>query len=106
MSNAGVKGMIDLPDEILPDFKQWVLVDGMKPSAALRKIMEKYHCPSPDPALPIYLARYTWDDLDLGRTGLRARILDSAYPNSDPNEFGDDDFDAGLAHLLALPPGW
>ncbi len=71
MSETSQKAMIELPEEILADFRQWVLVDGMKPSAALRKIMEKYNCPHPGSALPIYLARYTWDDLDLGRTGLR-----------------------------------
>lgn len=106
MSEVNLKGIIDLPEDILPDFKHWVLVDGMKPSTALRKIMEKYDCPHPDPALPIYLARYTWDDLDLGRTGLRFQILDSGYPNCDPSQFSDDDFDAGLTHLLSLPPGW
>ena len=95
-----------LPKESLDDFKNWILNDGLKPSQALRKMMKKYNCPNPDPGVPIQYVSLTYNNLDLGRTGLRFKIIDSAYPNSVPEQFSDDDFDKGVEELLALPPGW
>jgi hypothetical protein len=95
-----------LPMESAEDFKRWVLVDGLKPSVALRKLMEKYKCPKLDVSIPIDLLRFTYPDIDIGRQGFRFRIVDSAYPNSDPKQFSDEDFDKGIEELLALPPGW
>lgn len=40
------------------------------------------------------------------KDGLRFRLVDSAYPNSDPKQFSDEDFDKGIAELLSLPLDW
>ncbi len=34
-----------LPMASLDDFKQWILHDTVKPSLAIRKLMDKYSCP-------------------------------------------------------------
>ena len=96
----------ELPMESLSAFKHWVLDEGIKPSAALRKLMEVYNCPTPDPSVPVQLVELTYPNIDLARQGFRFRIVDSAYPNSDPNQFSDRDFDEGIEELLKLPPGW
>lgn len=95
-----------LPQESAEEFKRWVLVDGLKPSVALRQLMEKYRCPNPDVSVPIDLLRHTYPDLDISRQGFRFRLVDSAYPNSDPGQFSDEDFDKGIAELLSLPLDW
>lgn len=96
----------ELPKESLVAFKQWVLDEGMKPSKALRKVMEEFDCPTLDPSVPIQLIELTYPNIDLARKGFRFRIIDSAYPHSDSNEFSDEDFDEGVAELLKLPSGW
>ena len=52
----------------------------------------------------INLLRFAYPDIDLGRRGFRFRIVDSGYPNSDPKQFSDEDFDKGIEELLSLPP--
>ena len=94
----------NMPVESLKDFKKMVLIDGDKPSVALRSLMEKYNCPKVHDMTVIELLRLTYPDLDLGRRGFRFRIVDSAYPNSDPKQFSDEDFDQGIEELLSLPP--
>ncbi len=98
--------MTKLPQESASDFKRWVLEDGMKPSAALRLLMEKYQCNKLDPYVPIELLQITYPELDTARRGFGFRIIDSAYPASDTAQFSDNDFDDGIAELLSLPPGW
>lgn len=85
------------------DFKRWVLADGLKPSVALRKLMDKYQCPKMHATVPIDLIRFAYPNIDIGLLGFTFRIIDSAYPNSDPKQFSDDDFDQGLAEVLAHP---
>jgi hypothetical protein len=98
--------MTKVPRESFDEFKRWVLVDGLKPSVALRKFMDKYHCPKPDTSIPIGLVEYTYPEIDIASCGFRFRINDSAYPNSDPTQFSDEDFDKGIEELLSRPPGW
>ncbi|MBI3562620.1 MAG: hypothetical protein HY080_12985 [Gammaproteobacteria bacterium] len=93
-----------VPRESFDEYKRWVLVDGLKPSIALRKFMDTYNCPKPDTSIPITLVEYTFPDIDIARLGFRFRINDSAYPNSDPKQFSDEDFDKGIEELLALSP--
>lgn len=94
----------ELPTESAGEFKKWVLNDGLKPSAALRKLMDRYNCASPDPYVAIELIEYTYPELDVARLGFRSRVIDSAYPNSEPGQFSDQDFDRGIEELLSLPP--
>ena len=94
-----------LPMESADDFKRWVLVDGLKPSVALRKLMHKYDCPKMDVSVPIKLVELTYPNINIASQGFRFRIVDSAYPNSDPKQFSDEDFDKGIEELLALPRG-
>lgn len=94
----------DLPMESADDFKHWVLVDGLKPSVALRKLMQKYNCPTMDVSIPIDLVRLTYPNIDIALHGFRFRMVDSAYPNSDPAQFSDEDFDKGIEELLSHPP--
>ena len=97
--------MTVLPMESARDFKRWVLIDGLKPSVALRKMMDKYQCPKMDVSVPIKLVELTYPDIDITLHGFRFRMVDSAYPNSDPTQFSDEDFDKGIEELLSLPPG-
>lgn len=48
-----------MPKESFDEFKNWVLVDGLKPSVALRKFMDKYRYPKPDSSIPVELIKYT-----------------------------------------------
>ena len=93
-----------LPMESLDDFKQWILDDKLKPSAALHQFMKKYNCPNIHDMTVIELLRLTYPDIDLGDNGLRFKIIDSGYPNSDPEYFSDCDFDDGIEELLSSPP--
>jgi hypothetical protein len=68
--------------------------------------MEEYNRPTLDSSVPIQLIELTYPNIDLARQGFRFRIVDSAYPNSDPNQFSDKDFDEGIDELLEIPPGW
>ena len=95
---------VDLPMEFADNFKRWVLMDKLKPSVALRKLMEKYNCSEMDVAVPIKLLELTYPDINVTCNGFRFKIVDSAYPNSDPKQFSDEDFDQGIEELLSLPP--
>ncbi|MBI3562619.1 MAG: hypothetical protein HY080_12980 [Gammaproteobacteria bacterium] len=92
-----------IPKESFDDFKHWVLVDGLKPSVALRKMMGKYQCPQVDVSVPIECVKFTYPNIDIALNGFMFRMIDSAYPNSDPTQFSDKDFDQGLAEVLAHP---
>lgn len=96
----------ELPIESAQDFKHWVLVDGLKPSAALRKLMDKYNCPNPDPSVVIQLVELTYPNVDVSRQNFTFKIVDSRYPNSDSAQFNDEDFDRAVEELISLPPGW
>jgi len=89
-----------LPMASLADFKQWILDEKLKPSVALRQLMQKYDCPNIHDMTVIELLRLTYPDIDLGDNGLRFKIIDFGYPNSDPKLFNDDDFNKGIEELL------
>ena len=85
-------------------FKRAVLDDGAKPSKALRGMMQEFACPLLDAGVVVSLVKVTWPDADFHGSGLRSRIIDAAYPNSDATQFSDQDFDDGIAQMLA--DGW
>ncbi len=96
----------EMPMQSLYDFKEWVLEEGMAPSKALRKVLVKYKCNDKTSAT-IQLLRKTYPDIDISSGGFRFYIIDSHYPDSDPNDFSDQDFDEGIARILAIPTlGW
>lgn len=96
----------DLPGESLEDFKTWVLNDGLPPSVALRMMMDKYNCPTPDATVAIRLIELTYPDIDISRCNFTFKITDSGYPNSDSNQFSDSDFDFAVEELRTIEPGW
>ncbi len=99
--------IMEMPIESLNDFKHWVLEEGMLPSNALRKMMDKYECPNPDVSILIQLVERTYPDINIAAQGFRFYMTDSGYPNSDPNQFSDEDFDTGIKSLLEHPTkGW
>ena len=93
-----------LPQSSVEDFKRWVIDDGMKPSLALRKLMKKYNAEHLDSSIPIKLVELTYPDIDVSRGNFTFKIVDSAYPNSNPAQYGDNDFDTSIEELLSLPP--
>ena len=93
-----------LPPSSAEDFKKWVLNEGMNPSKALRRLMEKYDTPHIDSSIPIKLVELTYPDLDISRGNFTFKIVDSAYPNGDPEQFGDNEFDTAIEELMSLPP--
>ncbi len=99
------KPLVSISKESFDDFKRWVRVDGIKPSVSLRQVMKKYDCPTPGPSLAISMVEFAYPEIDITSKGFRFRINDSAYPNSDPNQFSDEDFDKGIEEILALPNG-
>jgi len=98
--------LTDLPKESLEDFKGWVLIDGLAPSAALRKMMEKYDCPKPDSSVPIRMIELTFPEIDISRGNFTFKITDSGYPNGNLEQFSDADFDAAVEELRNMEPGW
>ena len=95
-----------LPMESLSDFKQWTLMEGVKPSVALRMLIKKYNYPDIHDTTVIQLLRLTYPHIDFGSGGFRVKIIESGYPNSKPDYFGDEDFDKGITDLLVNPPEW
>ena len=55
-----------LPKESLDDFKSMVLTDAIKPSIALRTIMEKYKCSAPHVTTVVQLLKLTYPSIDFG----------------------------------------
>ncbi len=92
-----------VPRESFDEFKHWVLVDGLKPSAALRKFMDKYQCPKPDSSIPIELIKYTYPDFDISSKSFTFKIHDSGYPYI-LTDFNDNDFDQLIQEILLS--GW
>jgi len=92
-----------LPMKSLDDFKQWILHDNVKPSLAVSKLMGKYNCLDIHVTTVVELLNLAYPDIDIDRGGFRFRIIDSAYPNSDPKQFSDNDFDDGLTYLRSHP---
>lgn len=91
-----------LPAEVFQLFKQWV-GQGMKPSTAIRKLMQSYRATLFEPDAIIHMLNLTYPDFDIQRGGLRFKINDSNYPHSDPLQFSDDDFDAAVEKMLRTP---
>lgn len=81
------------------EFEKWILEDNEKPSVALRRFMGKYHTLHPTTVIHFILAVYP--HIDLNYEGFENNILQSRYPYSDPKQFSDDDFDKGIAKILA-----
>lgn len=96
--------IINLPIASAEYFRRLVLEDGCRPSVALRKMMREYDISFIDSSVPIQLLEITYPEIDLARQGFRFRVIDSAYPNGDVSQFGDAEFDSGVADLLLLPP--
>jgi hypothetical protein len=96
--------VIIVPKEALAYFKMEALQNGLLPSVALRKMMVKFACPLLDAGVVISLVMVTWPDADFHGSGLRARVVDAAYPNSDVKQFSDQDFDVGIQKMLAQLP--
>lgn len=94
------------PDAAFADFRKAVLEDGAKPAATVRALMAKYRCPEPDVYAIMLLLEATWPDVSWNARSLRSYMYDAAWPNGDPAQFSDADFDAGVADLLANPPRW
>ena len=94
----------DIPVKSFNEFTQMLLSDGMKPSVAIRSIMKKYNCPNLHDTTVIHFLERAYPNIDFGRKGFRFNVVDSAYPNSDPKQFNDKDFDDGIEELLSLPP--
>lgn len=86
-----------LPDGAVNDFK---------PSVALRKMMGKYNCYEPDSNIAIQLAQLIYPDIDISRRSFTFKIVDSGYPNSNPEQYNDADYDNSIEELRTLPPGW
>jgi hypothetical protein len=82
-------------------FKRAVMEDGAAPSQALRGMMQEFACPALDAGVVISFVKVTWPDADFHGSGLRSRIIDAAYPNGDAAQFSDQDFDDGIAQMLA-----
>lgn len=99
------KPLVSTPRESFDEFKHLVRTAGMIPSVALRQIMKKYNCANPGASFAISMVEVAYPEIDISRHGFRFRINDSNYPNSDPNQFNDDDFDKGIEEILALPNG-
>ncbi len=94
------------PDAAFDDFRKAVLEDGTRPSAAVRALMLKYRCPEPDSYAITLLLQATWPSVYWNERGLCSLVLDSAWPNGDPEQFSDADFDAGIDDMLNHPPSW
>jgi len=92
-----------LPKEAYSDFKNLVLDNSFKPSKALYSIMDKYNCDNVHVLSVVHLLEYAYPELDINLQGFKSRLIDAAYPENQ-NRFSDDDFDAGIAELLSLPP--
>ncbi len=93
------------PDAAFADFRKAVLEEGAKPSVTVRALMEKYRCPEPDVIAIMLLLEATWPEvLYWNDRSLRSYIYDAAWPNGDPKQFSDDDFDAAIADMLDNPP--
>jgi len=84
-----------LPKKAYDDFKESILEDGLKPSAALYKIMKEYKSNEVHVTSVVHLAEHTCRELDISRQGFRFYVIDSAYPQN-PSQFSDDDFDKGI----------
>jgi len=93
----------NIPKESFEDFKRWVLVEGLKPSAALHKFMEKYNCPNPDSSITIRFIEYVYPEIDISRNSFTFRIHDSGYPYVQ-KIMNDDDFDGLVEEMRNLPP--
>lgn len=104
LATTGPEKVYLVPPAALDWFKLAVLNQGAKPSQALRGMMQEFACPVLDVGVVISLVKVTWPDADFHGSGLRARIIDAAYPNSDPSQFSDQDFDSGIKQMLA--EGW
>lgn len=92
------------PDAAFADFRKAVLEGGAKPSSTVRALMAKYRCPEPDAYAITLLLKATWPDVYWNERSLCSYVLDSAWPNGDPKQFSDADFDAGVADMLDNPP--
>ncbi|MBI3562622.1 MAG: hypothetical protein HY080_12995 [Gammaproteobacteria bacterium] len=93
-----------IPKESFDDFKHWVLADGLKPSVALRKLMEKYSCPNPDSSITIRLVEFAYPEIDISRNSFTFKIHGSGYPYIQ-EDINDDDFDKLIEEMRLLPPG-
>lgn len=93
----------NVAQEAFDDFRRWVLTDGLKPSAALHKFMDKYACSNPDSLMPIRFVEFTYPDIDISRNSFTFKVHDSGYPRV-KKEMNDGDFDKLVEEMRTLPP--
>lgn len=98
--------IVDLPAMAFEEYKSMLLSEKKNPSAALRILMDKYQSPDIDPSCTLRLIEYVYPEIDTQADGFHFRVIDSAYPNSEPTQFSDDDFDQAVDHALRNPPCW
>lgn len=92
-----------IPSEAFEDFRRWVLTDGLTPSAALRKFMEKYACPNPDSLILIRFVEFTYPEIDISRNSFTFKIHDSGYPHVQ-KIINDVEFNKLVEEMRTLPP--
>lgn len=94
-----------VPKESFEEYKRWVLDEGLSPSAALHKYMDKYNCPNPNASITIRLIEFTYPQIDISRNNFTFKIQDSGYPFVQ-EQMKDADFDNLIQEMLTLPSGW
>ncbi len=90
-----------IPPEVVFSIFKDLTSSGMKPSAALRKIMLEYPSPFYNPDVVMYLLKLAYPDGDIQMGGFQFKIRDANYPHADALQMSDADFDQGVAEMLA-----
>ncbi len=93
----------ELPKKSADDIQRWIKIEGLKVSEALRNLIKKNNYPKPDSSVPIQLLEFTYPRIDLNRNSFRFKITDADYPNSDPKQFSDQNFDEVIETLISNP---
>lgn len=97
--------VMELPDSALEEFKS-LIDEGMKPSVAVKRVMSKRDISQLDPSVVYCMVRFAYPNVEVNRFGISFKIADSNYPDSDSNQFSDDDFDNEIQKVLDAPDPW
>lgn len=84
-------------------FKNMILIDKLKPSVALRKIMDEHNCPDLHGMTVIHLIEFTYPELDISQNNFTYKINDSGYPRVQV-DLDDEAFDKLVEETRILPP--
>lgn len=84
-------------------FKNLILIDKLKPSVALRKVMDEYNCSEIHGMTVIRLIEFTYPELDITQNNFTFKIHDSGYPRVQV-ELDDEGFDKLVEETRILPP--